>query len=114
MIEAVPEHVVASVKLASLLVLALHHSLLHAQQAVVHAQMHCTYVPCKVVCLQVEVHCHWRNDRTIEWCKNEGIHVTAYAPLSSPQTMSLEKKDVPNLLKVLCRNCAVLYKRTVG
>lgn len=48
---------------------------------------------------QVEVHCHWRNDRTIEWCKNEGIHVTAYAPLSSPQTMSLEKKDVPNLLK---------------
>lgn len=33
----------------------------------------------------------------------------AYAPPSSPQTMSPEKKDVPNLLKVLCRECAVLY-----
>jgi len=52
--------------------------------------------------VQVEVHCHWRNDRTVEWCKKEGIHVTAYAPLSSPQTMSLEHKDVPNLLKVKC------------
>lgn len=51
--------------------------------------------------LQVEVHCHWRNDRTIDWCKQEGIHVTAYAPLSSPQTMRKEGKDVPNLLKVL-------------
>ena len=51
-------------------------------------------------CVQVEVHCHWRNDRTIDWCKQEGIHVTAYAPLSSPQTMKKEGKDVPNLLKV--------------
>ncbi|KAL0043687.1 hypothetical protein WJX82_010965 [Trebouxia sp. C0006] len=47
---------------------------------------------------QVEVHCHWRNDRTVDWCKKEGIHVTACAPLSSPQTMSLEHKDIPNLL----------------
>lgn len=52
-------------------------------------------------CAQVEVHCHWRNDRTVDWCKQEGIHVTAYAPLSSPQTMRKEGKDVPNLLKVL-------------
>lgn len=50
----------------------------------------------------MEVHCHWRNDRTIDWCKQEGVHVTAYAPLSSPQTMRKEGKDVPNLLKVLC------------
>ncbi|DBA97028.1 TPA: hypothetical protein ACH3X3_012909 [Trebouxia sp. C0006] len=51
---------------------------------------------------QVEVHCHWRNDRTVDWCKKEGIHVTACAPLSSPQTMSLEHKDIPNLLTVTC------------
>ena len=55
--------------------------------------------------LQVEVHPNFRNDRTIDWCKQEGIHVTAYAPLSSPQTMSSQKKSVPNLLEVshLCR-----------
>ncbi|KAL3138766.1 hypothetical protein ABBQ32_005611 [Trebouxia sp. C0010 RCD-2024] len=48
---------------------------------------------------QVEVHLNFRNDRTIDWCKQHGIHVTAYAPLSSPQTMSSQKKSVPNLLK---------------
>ncbi|DBA71946.1 hypothetical protein WJX79_005585 [Trebouxia sp. C0005] len=48
---------------------------------------------------QVEVHCHFRNERVIAWCKKEGIHVTAYAPLSSPQTMSSMKKTVPNLLQ---------------
>ena len=50
--------------------------------------------------LQVEVHPNFRNERTIDWCKQEGIHVTAYAPLSSPQTMSSQKKSVPNLLEV--------------
>lgn len=50
--------------------------------------------------LQVEVHVNFRNERTIDWCKKEGIHVTAYAPLSSPQTMSAQKKSVPNLLEV--------------
>ena len=49
---------------------------------------------------QVEVHPNFRNERTIDWCNQEGIHVTAYAPLSSPQTMSSQKKSVPNLLKV--------------
>ncbi|DBA83612.1 TPA: hypothetical protein ACH3X1_006179 [Trebouxia sp. C0004] len=48
---------------------------------------------------QVEVHCHFRNERVIAWCKKEGIHVTAYAPLSSPQTMTSMKKTVPNLLQ---------------
>jgi len=51
--------------------------------------------------MQVEVHCHFRNERVIAWCKKEGIHVTAYAPLSSPQTMSSMKKTVPNLLQVI-------------
>lgn len=50
--------------------------------------------------LQVEVHPHFRNERLLKWCKEEGIHVTAYAPLSSPQTMASQKKSVPNLLKV--------------
>lgn len=57
--------------------------------------------------LQVEVHVNFRNERTIDWCKKEGIHVTAYAPLSSPQTMSSQKKSVPNLLEVshVCTSC---------
>lgn len=50
--------------------------------------------------VQVEVHCHFRNQRVIDWCKQEGIHVTAYAPLSSPSTVSKMGKDLPNLLKV--------------
>ena len=49
---------------------------------------------------QVEVHCHFRNQPVIDWCKQEGIHVTAYAPLSSPSTVSKMGKDLPNLLKV--------------
>ncbi|KAK9866609.1 hypothetical protein WJX84_000733 [Apatococcus fuscideae] len=44
---------------------------------------------------QVEIHPHWRNDRTIKFCKEKGIHVTAYAPLSSPANMD----SFPNDLK---------------
>lgn len=48
---------------------------------------------------QVEVHPHFRNDRLLEWHQKQGIHVTAYAPLSSPGTMASAGKKVPNLLK---------------
>ena len=33
---------------------------------------------------QVEIHPLWRNDRTVAFCNEHGIHVTAYAPLGSP------------------------------
>ena len=52
------------------------------------------------------MHCHFRNDRVVQWCTQAGIHVTAYAPLSSPQTMQLEGMDNPNLLKVCYRLAA--------
>lgn len=48
---------------------------------------------------QVEMHAHWRNDRLLKWCNQQGIHVSAYAPLSSPQTMEMMGKDVPNLME---------------
>lgn len=50
--------------------------------------------------VQVEMHAHWRNDRLLKWCNQQGIHVSAYGPLSSPQTMEGMGKDVPNLMEV--------------
>ncbi|XP_052174034.1 aldose reductase [Diospyros lotus] len=32
---------------------------------------------------QMEMHPGWRNDKMIEFCKKNGIHVTAYSPLGS-------------------------------
>ena len=52
------------------------------------------------LCVQVEIHPFFRNDRVVEWCKEQGIHVTGYAPLSSPQTMKKDGRDMPNLLQV--------------
>ena len=62
--------------------------------------------------LQVEVHCHFKNDRVVQWCEQAGIHVTAYAPLSSPQSMA--NSDVPNLLlvRVFCCFCLFLLFTT--
>lgn len=37
---------------------------------------------------QVEVHPHWRNQRLLDFCKDKGIHVTAYGPLTSPGNMA--------------------------
>lgn len=46
---------------------------------------------------QIEMHPNWRNDRVLDWAKEHGIHITAYAPLSSPDTAATE--DAPNLMK---------------
>jgi len=32
---------------------------------------------------QMEMHPGWRNDKMLDYCKNNGIHVTAYSPLGS-------------------------------
>ncbi|XP_072996861.1 aldose reductase [Typha latifolia] len=34
---------------------------------------------------QMEMHPGWRNDKMLEACKNNGIHVTAYSPLGSSE-----------------------------
>ncbi len=41
----------------------------------------------------------------LKWCNQQGIHVSAYAPLSSPQTMEGMGKDVPNLMEVSYAAC---------
>ncbi|CAL9057916.1 unnamed protein product [Musa banksii] len=35
---------------------------------------------------QMEMHPGWRNDKILEACKNNGIHVTAYSPLGSSRS----------------------------
>lgn len=37
---------------------------------------------------QVEVHPMWRQDGLLEYCKAEGVHVTAYSPLGSADSAS--------------------------
>lgn len=62
---------------------------------------------------QVEIHPFFRNDRVVEWCKEQGIHVTGYAPLSSPQTMKKDGRDMPNLLQdELVGSIAAKHRRT--
>ena len=47
---------------------------------------------------QVEVHPYHRNDALIAWCKQHDIHVTAYAPLGSPDSESIFPRKFPDVL----------------
>lgn len=47
---------------------------------------------------QVEVHPYHRNDALIAWCKERGIHVTAFSPLGSPDSESIFPRRVPAVL----------------
>lgn len=46
------------------------------------------------------MHAFWRNDRVFKWCNQQGIHVTAYGPLSSPHMAATMDKKHLNLLQV--------------
>ena len=37
---------------------------------------------------QVEAHPYFRNDALLHWCKEHGIHVTAYSPLGAPDSVA--------------------------
>ncbi|KAI8106531.1 hypothetical protein M9435_001074 [Picochlorum sp. BPE23] len=56
---------------------------------------YCTVKPS--VC-QVEVHPYHRNDELLSWCRDHGIHVTAFSPLGSPDSESIFPRKVPAVL----------------
>ena len=48
---------------------------------------------------QVEAHPYHRNDALLAWCRERGVHLTAYSPLGSPDSASVFKRDAPVLLE---------------
>ena len=43
----------------------------------------------------MEVHPYHRNDALLAWCRQRGIHVTAYSPLGSPDSESILPRSKP-------------------
>ncbi|KAK9822921.1 hypothetical protein WJX74_005008 [Apatococcus lobatus] len=48
---------------------------------------------------QVECHPYFRNDGVHAWCKQQGIHMTAYSPLGSADSASLLGRNAQMLLQ---------------
>ena len=47
---------------------------------------------------QFEAHPYFRNDALIQFCKEQGIHVTAYSPLGSPDSgAKLSDRNIPQV-----------------
>lgn len=42
---------------------------------------------------QVEVHPYFRNQKLLDFANKEGVHITAYSPLGSPDSASLLKRE---------------------
>ncbi|GBG93061.1 hypothetical protein CBR_g58496 [Chara braunii] len=46
---------------------------------------------------QVETHPLWRNDKLLDFCKSQSIHVSAYSPLGSPDSIPILRANRPEL-----------------
>lgn len=47
----------------------------------------------------MEVHPYWRQDKIHAWCKEKGVHLTAFSPLGSPDSAAIFKRSGPPLLE---------------
>jgi hypothetical protein len=47
----------------------------------------------------VEAHPYWRNQALLDYCRRQGVHVTAYSPLGSPDSAAVFNKPVPQLMR---------------
>jgi hypothetical protein len=67
-------------------------------------------------CLQVEAHPYWRNQALLDYCRRQGVHVTAYSPLGSPDSASIMKRrHTPLLLQdPLVAALAAKYGKDAG
>ena len=55
-----------------------------------------SYATVKPSVCQVEVHPYHRNDALLSFCRERGIHVTAFSPLGSPDSESIFPRAVPD------------------
>ncbi|CAL5229701.1 g13073 [Coccomyxa viridis] len=52
-----------------------------------------TFARIKPAVHQIEVHPMWSNQYNLDFCHKEGIHVTAYSPLGSPDSAEMMKRS---------------------
>lgn len=65
--------------------------------------------------LQVEAHPYFRNERLLQFCAQQGVHVTAYSPLGSPDSAGMFKRQAPALLQEpLLLQLAAKYGKSTG
>ncbi len=48
----------------------------------------------------MEAHPYFRNEDLLAWCQKQGIHMTCYSPLGTPNTASYFNRQAPEVLKV--------------
>merc|ERR1712045_694384 len=75
-----------------------------------------SYARIRPAVLQVEIHPYFRNEKLVKWCRMQGIHVTAFSPLGSPDSAVMLRRKVSTTLMddPVVKALAEKYNRNVG